>query len=363
MENKYYMGIDLDDTYAVVSYYLKGMNEPETLSPIAGSEKYQIPISCAGNTKEEYKNTLKKLFLMASRLGNPMIPDWLAVTMESITKETAEKLEEAIKELGIESGRLFLLDRCESFYYYVYSQKEELFLHDVGLFDYRRDRIRHYYMKRNPSTVPQIVEIRTSEYSMGETRSDPGLDAIVKKCLNGKICSSVFLTGDGFDGNWMKQSLVSLCRGRKAFIGKNLYAKGACYGALVKREKITWPYLYLGENEMKMNFGVKARFHGELAYVTLIEGGESRFEASGECECLIKDTETVCVWMKHLLTGEEKKEELSMTGFMEGQSGVSRIRIEAKAVSDREVQVKIRDLGFGEITKCSEQSWEYRVSL
>lgn len=39
----YYIGIDMDDRNAVISYYKAGMREPETLSTIAGSEIYQIP--------------------------------------------------------------------------------------------------------------------------------------------------------------------------------------------------------------------------------------------------------------------------------------------------------------------------------
>ena len=37
------LGIDLNDRYAMVSYYQLNMKEPETVSTIAGSENYQIP--------------------------------------------------------------------------------------------------------------------------------------------------------------------------------------------------------------------------------------------------------------------------------------------------------------------------------
>ncbi len=41
----YYIGIDMDDRNAVISYYKAGMREPESLSTIAGSEIYQIPVA------------------------------------------------------------------------------------------------------------------------------------------------------------------------------------------------------------------------------------------------------------------------------------------------------------------------------
>ena len=36
-----YLGIDLNDKYAMISYYAKGMSEPNTFSMVTGSE---IPI-------------------------------------------------------------------------------------------------------------------------------------------------------------------------------------------------------------------------------------------------------------------------------------------------------------------------------
>ena len=36
--NAYYLGIDLCDTYAMVSFYQLNMEEPDTVSTIAGSE-------------------------------------------------------------------------------------------------------------------------------------------------------------------------------------------------------------------------------------------------------------------------------------------------------------------------------------
>ena len=51
-EQCYYIGIDMDDRNAVISYYKAGMREPETLSTIAGSEIYQIPVvvNCLPNS-------------------------------------------------------------------------------------------------------------------------------------------------------------------------------------------------------------------------------------------------------------------------------------------------------------------------
>ena len=45
--NPYYLGIDLCDAYAMVSFYQLHMEEPDTVSAIAGSENYRIPVILA----------------------------------------------------------------------------------------------------------------------------------------------------------------------------------------------------------------------------------------------------------------------------------------------------------------------------
>ena len=42
-----YFGLDITDKYALLSYYKSNMEEPETLSTVAGSEVFQIPMYLA----------------------------------------------------------------------------------------------------------------------------------------------------------------------------------------------------------------------------------------------------------------------------------------------------------------------------
>ena len=42
-EQGFYIGIDIDDTYAVTSFFTTGMKDVATVSMVAGSEVFQIP--------------------------------------------------------------------------------------------------------------------------------------------------------------------------------------------------------------------------------------------------------------------------------------------------------------------------------
>ena len=39
-----YVGIDINEKYAIVSYYAEGMPEPGTFSMVAGGDAYQVPL-------------------------------------------------------------------------------------------------------------------------------------------------------------------------------------------------------------------------------------------------------------------------------------------------------------------------------
>ena len=45
--NSYYIGIDINDKNAMISYFQPNMSEPDTVSTVAGSEVYQIPLVLA----------------------------------------------------------------------------------------------------------------------------------------------------------------------------------------------------------------------------------------------------------------------------------------------------------------------------
>lgn len=408
MEHCYYIGIDMDDSNAIISYYQTGMSEPETLSPIAGSEVFQIPLLLAKKKGigqwfigEEAKRIalqqneepfdgllrkaleeqtvvveektydakdllalyLKKLILLASRLGNPGMPDFLVITLEKLSRELTQLFGAIAEKLGLEKNRMILLDRRESFYYFAYNQKKELWMRDMYLFDYRMDEIKCYFIERNLRTVPQMVTITEQVHIMDKNNPDECFYRILNECLNGRILSSVYLVGNGFDGDWMKVSLAFLCRGRRAFIGKNLYSKGACYAALVKKQQIAWPYVYMGDNELKLNVSLKVKSGGTMQFLTLISAGENWYEALGECEVILEGTPEVDFWLQLPNSREAKIQKLELADIPERPDKTTRLRISAKPVSDTEIKIVIRDLGFGEIVRASDKIWEYTMSL
>ena len=401
----YYLGIDLDNDNAVISYIQLHMREPETVSTVAGSEVYQIPLMLAKKhgigqwfVGEEAKRLallqgeeavsgllhaalsgqeffvegeellalyIKKLIYLAGKLGNPVIPDFLVITLEQLSREVTELFIRVAERIGIHDGRLTLIDRRESFYYFAFSQQKELWLHDVCLFDNRGDEVWCRRLERDQRTMPQLVTISEEQRNIDRAGKDASFLKVVTEAVSGHIVSAVYLTGDGFDGEWMKESLSFLCKGRRVFMGKNLYSKGACYAAARKCMKAenSWQFVYMGDNEMKVNVSLKVQRQGKTELLTLINAGDNWYETVGECEVLLDGSNEIDFWLQLPNSKEAQIEKLTLADLPKRPPRTTRLRIKAQPVSDMEVKIKIKDLGFGEIFKSSDKTWEYMMSL
>lgn len=403
-----YIGIDLNEKYAMVSCYAEGMSEPNTFSMVTGSEVYQIPLciakrkgsgqwSCGAEAKRIAKeegtsyvdSLLKKalsfesvelegtvydsselLFLFLKKIIEfPMQtsmehwPDKLVITAETMNMELRRLFGLFAEWMQLPTERLLLLDYRESFYYYALSQSKELTTHEIALYYYTSKKLWFWKLCRDKRTVPQVVTMEEAGYEALLKDRDEDFAEIAAKTLAGQIVSAVYLVGDGFDGDWMKRSLAVLCRGRRVFMGKNLFSKGACYGAAVKAGQAKWQYLYMGDNELQMNVSLKVEHHGQTEFVSLITAGENWYEAGSECEVILSGTPSVDFWFQPPMGREAVVRSLELSDFPPREDKTTRLRISVKPTAADKLMFSIRDLGFGEIARSSEKIWEYAITL
>lgn len=410
MEEKLYIGMDIGKNHVLVSCFTEGNGEPETLSTIAGSEQYQIPMALYkkrgigqwyfGREAFERQNAdagggtliqdlweqakagsviriedvdyramdllavfFRKVLMLPRRYKGQMKIHLLGLTVEDLDAEKVKMLKEIMKKLGIQKEQFFMMDHSESFYYYALSQKKELWLHDVVLFSGENDRLWSCVLSRNENTTPQIVTLLKKEYGRLSGDRDLEFSEYIKEVFQGRIISCSYLVGDGFEGDWMKQSVRMLCSGRRAFFGKNLYTKGVCYAAGVRDGYFHWPFVYIGEHELKYNVSIKVRTGEGISFYSLLSAGESCFEAEKECEVILDDAPRVDFWLQYPESGEAKVETLELTDLPECPAKTTRLRITLKPLSDQKIQVSIKDLGFGEIRKSSDKVFLYTLKM
>lgn len=406
--NGVYLGIDLNDRYTMISFYQLNMDEPSTISTVMGSENYQIPTFLAkkrgigqwfygsearnqvklGNAEgvdklleralaeeeifidhEKYNARdlfiifFKKILSITGRIYTGDLVAKLAISVDNVSVEVMELMATAVNKIGLDSSKLILLDRKESFYYYALNQKPELFIHDVALFEYSGSDVISCILSRDTRSTPQMIKLEHGNNGRMFEDKDSQFAGIVRQRFEGRVISSVYLVGDGFDGDWMKLSLQELCHGRKVFIGKNLYSKGACYAGVVKDQQMDWPFAYIGANETKMNLYLKVLVRNEMQFETLISAGESWYEEKGECEVILDGEPEIEFWVQQPDSREAHVELLELTDLPARDRRTTRLRITATPTSDRDVNVVIKDMGFGELVPSSNKTWEHTISL
>ncbi len=403
-----YFGIDLCRDHVVLSYYSESMTEPGTFSTVMGEDNYCIPLALAKRhgigqwffgedakkkaavheaelvenlwdkalsqnkvllDQQMYQGEellfiyLNRLLVMAQQMYSSLALAKLVIALPQVTMEAVELLTGVTSRLGIRSKDLIVVDHRETFYYYVLKQDSRVFLHDVMLYDYSGTKLHNCLLKRNIRTTPQLITLEEGERKLLGEKPDAEFDQILQKDFEGQTISAVYLTGDGFDGEWMKHSLGTLCRGRRVFLGKNLYSKGACYAGYIKDGNEKWPYTYIGDNELKLNVSLKVLSSNHMEFVNLISAGESWYEEKGECEVILDGSPEFECWIQRPESRRATVEVLELNDLPKRENRLTRLRITATPLSDKEVRLTIRDLGFGELAKSAGKIWEHTIGI
>ena len=68
-------------------------------------------------------------------------------------------------------------------------------------------------------------------------------------------------------------------------------------------------------------------------------------------------------WFQPPKSSEAVVRSLELKDFPEREDKMTRLRISAKPMAADKLNVSIRDLGFGELVRCSEKVWEYTINL
>ena len=403
---KIYIGIDLDGNVAMVSFSYAGY-EPETVSPQAGSEIFAIPLAiclkknggwaygeearrvaksglgqCEDHLLERALRGeqiqmgeslftltdllamfLKKMVTMAGRLGPLVSLACLVITTRRLDVPMIRLLQECVKAMQLPENAVHFMDHKESFFYYGSNQPPEFSSHDMGLFEYCGEQMQFWCLEREKESRPQLLSVREERYSFEAGQADEVFARIIPQAFGKQIITTVYLVGDGFENGWMKQSLQLLCQGRRVFLGKNLFSKGACYAAMRMDDTRPQRFVYIGEHEMKCNVSLKVYERGNLSFYTLVTAGVPWFEAQGSCEVVIGGAPAIDFWIQQPNSREARIETVALRALPERENRTTRMLIDAVPKSDREVLVTLTDIGLGELVPGTGKKWEYELQL
>ena len=397
------IGYDINAKMCQISYYNEKTQEPETVDTGIEKENNQIPLvmnyykeTWTYGRQARRMSTVRDSICVEGiwecALGNgkievdgqeyegvQLLSDFVKYTLngfeeiESITFTVPEKNEDIRvllkgigQKLGVAKENIYVQDYKESFCHYMFNQPKELWQYEAALFYCDEDVIRAYMLRelKNSSqksresfvTVDKVADARMEELEAvypvlhveKAKAADEHFKRFIQSVFNKKMISSVFLTGDGFENNWYPNSLRVLCNGRRAFMGNNLYSKGACYTAQRRKEEQSDAPVYLDETKLTEQISVRMRVNGEEGWYPLVSWGNHWYESDRQFEVLLGDTEDIEIHVDSLVTGRHLVESVSLKGLPDRKNYALRLKISTFFSDEKTCHIIFEDMGFGE---------------
>jgi len=205
------------------------------------------------------------------------------------------------------------------------------------------DEISQAKMEEFAFIYPVLNEERSKEADMAFCKFAEGV-------FHRRIVSSVFLTGEAFekDVDWFPHTKRVICNGRRAFMGNNLYSRGACYTAFRKLYVHIEDPVYITEDKLTDQVTINMRVGGQELWLPIITWGSRWYESNHQWEALMHDVEDLELHIESLVAGSRRVEYISMEGFPIRTEYSMRILIETLFLDPLTCKVSVRDLGFGE---------------
>ena len=420
---KLILGYDLCNDYAQISCYNQKTQEMDTICYIGEKMQERIPTvlcrlygqpaswSCgydAWKDVNEQKGTLVEnfvdgleserlltlddvqyscgeltcIFIRESlKLLTKYYPHWevgqISVAVEKLGKYTVDALKPLAQDMGFDPSCLKVINHISAYEHYALNQKKDLWQYDVGMFDYTKRGMTYYHLaiskKRMPATA-MATAIPLTEYFDGSEigcTAPPELDRrfleVVRQVTANKIISTVYLTGEGFEGNWAKVSLKNLCHHRKGFIGSNIFVRGACYfsmrsaGLLPEND-----FVALNEDVLSKSIYIRGSRNRELVNEELVTAGQVWYEVKNELHLIPDGTEYIYLHVMDYMSKKERILSVPIDAFTKNSGRPDKTLCLKVAVSFDDFthcHVVITDEGFGEFYSPAEETVEYTFDI
>lgn len=405
------IAIDLCSDNTQISYQMGNMTEPESVSTVPNEQKYLIPTIvgkimntsqwCIGdeailrgqrgeseNATDLVKSVLQEkvivlediqykgedllyyfiqgLFVIVKQNYKLDNPDRIVVTVEYPDRILVNTIRKILNKFGFQNEQIKVIGHSESMIYYTIFQKKELWVNDVLVFDYTENQfmVRRLNVVRARKPIPVIVEEEdlSKKFSIEDLKSnekrkklDLEFKSILEELCGKHIVSSAFLTGIGFYEKWMDESLKYLCSKRRVFQGYNLFVKGAGYAALCMydpaREK-DYQFVCSGRTLLNLNVVIE-KGDGNIPLM-LSKAGTNWFEAGARIEGILDQTKEITFEIESSLSKKKAELSIDLSEFPLRPNKLTRIEIIVAYKNDRQCIIQVKDLGFGEFYKASE---------
>lgn len=362
------IGADLDGDRPEICYYDKTTKQSAALPMKIGN--YNITLTElfekeGGN--DEAARTVADLFREVFRTFG--IEDiqreivGMVVTFPSVDAKMLHMIRRAFELLEIPRSKTYVQDYSEDFYSYMTYQKQELWNRGTALFSFEKDKVRFY--RFTPGAARNSLLVRVGSLDACPLPKDPEkrdhvFADYVRSSLGDQICSSVFITGEGFDESWADESKRILCaRGRRVFTEESIFVKGACNAARERfDEKKLTGMKCLSDSIVPYNIGLDMMVGGKVTYYPLIIGGSHWYNTSCDCEFLLGSENELDFQVSGVETGGRHSAVMKLDGMPDRPERTTRLHLHMEFTAKNVCTAEVTDLGFGELFPASGKTWK-----
>ncbi len=397
-----YIGVDLREEYSQLALLVPQGQEPKpvgdprdefgetkipTVVTIPGTKETighflekivnDEPIYAAG-VETDAVNVLAAYFQKILSFTRREYPEGMIRRLVVTTKyrdfRFVSQIYQALEKLGIGKDRAMVVDRRQCFVYYVLNQKKDLWVNQVGLFDYEDHEITYYQMHMDRYQHPPLVTVSQKEYpDYVKMLEEPGIDisekpsvveTMVQGALHGQVITSVYMTGKGFADGFADAVMTQLCVGRHVFRGDNLYVFGACFVAReYSGEKKMEPFLYMDEDTIPVNISMQAYTNAKVQEIMLAKAGTPWYQVDYEVDLISDGEDELQIRVSDMRKRSAHTHILTMDGIRGRLDRKARIGLQIRFAGVDKCIFTLRDKGFGNFFPSSHRIWEETIML
>ena len=295
----------------------------------------------------------------------------LVVTVSDTSAAYVQLIYDALEKLGIEKDRAIVIGHKQSFLYYVLYQKAELWINDVGLFDYDGNHMYYYQMQMDRRKKPVPVRVTERDFTDAMIIADAEeahygavFENIVYGAIHKQILSSLYMTGKGFEADWTGDVFQKLCVRRRLFKGQNLYVSGACYAAReIGGTSRLGDYLLMDEEMITCHLSLTVYAEAKRQECILAKAGTPWYQVDRTVELIPDGESELNLKVMNIFTREERTIILDMEPVSGKLARQCRLAVRVRFSDPHTCIVTMKDQGFGEIFPTSNRIWEKTLTV
>ena len=259
----------------------------------------------------------------------------IAVVFDDATGQIVKNAEEQCIRSGLEQGRVSFYTKEEAALGIVGFRGDNLQKGNSGIFDYTRKHFVYYEVKKQKDTMLVEAKDYTEQIKNAVTdqEKDTAFLTIIKQALVKGVTTTVYLCGEGFDGNWFSQSTNALCIGR-----------------VISHTTIS-------------QIGLVVHHHGRDMFCPLIMEGRPWEESKGEMEIFVSGINGLSFEVRNRSGMKKASIRMPLDGMKKDADIVYKLKIQGEYIKADQCKIKITDLGFGKIRPASYQTWQQIIYL